>query len=109
MRVIKLDVEKIKHCIDGYKDEHDKSPYLIMSNKTKELLPPSISSSCDSVSFGDVCISSSAINAIANPIDIVINGTRYIAEDKIRKEAGTWCGCRILIDDKLELGEVHIG
>ena len=85
MKAIKLDVEKIKHCIDGYKDEHDKPPYLIMSNKTKELLQPSILSSCDSVSFGDVCISSSAINVNTNSIDIVINGTRYIAEDKIRK------------------------
>ena len=37
MKTIKLDVEKIKHCIDGYKDEHDKFPYLIMSNKTIRL------------------------------------------------------------------------
>lgn len=105
MRAIKLDVEKIKHCIDGYKDEHNKPPYLIMSSKTKKLLP---SSSSITLNEG-LCISTSMItNIVTSPESIVVDDKKYILEKNLDKIA-TWNECKIMIDDTLELGEVHIG
>lgn len=105
MRAIMLDVEKIKHCIDGYKDEHGKLPYLIMSSKTKELLPPS-----SSITLNEgLCVSTSMItNIVTSPESIVIDGKKYILEKNLNKIA-VWNECKIMIDDTLEFGEVHIG
>ena len=102
MKAIKLDVEKIKHCIDGYKDEHGKPPYLIMSSKTKELFPPSIS-----ITSEELYISTST-NIFTSPESIVIGDKKYILEKNLEK-ISTWNECKIMIDDTLELGEVHIG
>ena len=54
-----------------------------------------------------LCISTSMItDIVTSPESIVIDGKKYILEkDKIV----TWNGCKIIIDDTLELGEVHIG
>lgn len=107
MKAIKIDVEKIEHCVDAYKDEHGKNPYLIMNTKTRELLPPVFSHTGNTtISLGDICISNSNIT---KPIDLVINGTKYISEDEIKKGSEIWLGCKIMIDNTLELGEVHIG
>ena len=106
MRAIKLDVEKIKHCIDGCKDERGKPPYLIMSSKTKELLLPS---SCITLNK-EFYMSSSMIttNTVTSPESILIDDKKYVLEKNLDKIA-TWNECKILIDDTLELGEVYIG
>ena len=101
MRAIMLDVEKIKHCIDGYKDEHGKLPYLIMSSKTKKLLPFS-SSITSNEGF---CISTNIVTSLES---ISIDGKKYVPEESIGK-IENWNKCKIMIDDTLEFGEVRIG
>ncbi len=105
MRAIMLDVEKIKHCIDGYKDEHGKLPYLIMSSKTKELLPPSSSITPNEA----LCITGMiTTNNVTSLKSISIDGKKYVPEESIGK-IENWNKCKIMIDDTLEFGEVHIG
>ena len=103
MIAIKFDEEKVKHCIQAYKDEHGKHPYLIMSEKTREILPPPTPTAyCGGLAFGDIKIDNKAI-------DLVIDGTKYISEEEAKKGSGNWNGCKIMIDNDLEFGEVHIG
>ena len=104
MKAIKLDVEKIKHCIDAYKDEHGKNPYLVMNEKTREILPPTLPTT--------YCISTSEIimGKQENSVNtITINNEKYIPEKEAKKGSGNWFGCKIMIDNDLEFGEVHIG
>ncbi len=81
MIAIKFDEEKVGHCIQAYKDERGKNPYLIMSEKTAKILPK-----------------------LTNTIRITPDGTTIQYDNTPR----SWNNCKILIDDDLEFGEVHI-
>lgn len=103
MIAIKFDKEKVENCINAYKEEHGKLPYLIMSSKTKELLPQNYGY----INTGDLSFTIST-TTIEKPKDIIIGGMKYIPEEELKKGFGAWYGCKIMIDDDLDYGEILI-
>lgn len=104
MLAIKFDEEKVKCCIQAYKDEHGKNPYLVMNEKTRAILPPTPPTT--------YCISTDEImiGRQENLVNtITINDKKYISEEEAKKGSGNWFGCKIMIDNDLEFGEIHIG
>ena len=93
MMGIKFNEEMVKKYIDVYHDQHGKYPYLIMSEKTRDIIPdngvPFITTSYYTLTSGTVPSSTS---------------TEVIPHTK-----KTWNSAKILIDNDLEFGEVHIG
>lgn len=87
---IKFDEEKVCHCIQAYKDEHGKNPYLIMSEKTVKILP---------LSMQTTYISSS-------PISFSIGGQTSVDDNATKNKS--WKNCKILIDNDIDFGEVYV-
>ena len=104
MIAVKFDDKKVISCIQAYKDEHGKNPYLVMNEKTREILPLTPQTI--------YCTSTSEIiiGKQENLVDtITINDEKYIPEKEAKKGSGHWFDCKIMIDNDLEFGEVHIG
>ena len=104
---IKFDEEKIKNCIEAYHNLHGEYPYLICAEKTMEIIPEEEKDmyALRSLTSADLCIKSTI-----EFLTIEIGGKKYINVDSIEKcnDYGTWYGAKILIDNKLEFGEVLI-
>ena len=96
MNAIKFDEEKVKKCIDVYHDMHGTYPYLILSEETRKILP-------SDKQISTLTISNEMILKVGN------NSYSLDNEDKKQPDYGTWHGARVLVDNKLDLGEVHIG
>lgn len=108
MNCIKFDGEKAKRCIDAYYDQHGSYPYLIMSSKTYDTIPlekPGIILDSNSLT-----VSSSIFNTNVNvaPVDKIKVGdnTYILKQDPVYKK---WYNAKILFDEELKYGEVHIG
>lgn len=113
MIAIKFDKEKIENSINAYKEEHGKYPYLIMSEKTYKLLPTESSFAINS--NGIMCGYTDTIRVIPSnssnldEMTIKINDNEFVNKNKSGKSYGTWHNAKILIDNGLPYGEVHIG
>ena len=108
MNCIKFDEEKAKRCIDAYYDQHGSYPYIIMNSKTYDTVPPekpSVILDCNSLTVGGYTIST---NVNINSVDeIKVGDNTYILKrDPVYKK---WYNAKILFDEDLEFGEVHIG
>lgn len=106
MNVLKIDEEKLVRNIEAYHDQHGEYPYLIMNDETRKILPKE-----DISIFSSVVINSNSleISNTAAVNEIKINDKTYVLSDNANKDYGKWHSARILVDNKLELGEVHIG
>lgn len=93
MMGIKFDEEMVKKYIDVYHNQHGKYPYLIMSEKTRDIVPDD----------GKLFV---ATNYILTTSGTVSCNT---SNDMITNTRKTWNSAKILIDNDLEFGEVHIG
>jgi len=97
---VKFDENKVINCIQAYKEEHNKNPYLIMSEKTQKLLSPNT-----------IFYNGGYINNFINSTKI--SGT--LQDDKTKDDivykpvSWSWYSCKIMIDNDLEFGEIHIG
>lgn len=115
MIAIKFDKEKVEKCIDGYMDEYGKNPYLILSEKTFGLLKDenafSLSINNNGISTHDVItqLGLSTNNINFDEMSIKINDNEFVNKNKKTKDYGTWHGAKILIDNSLPYGEVHVG
>ena len=104
MKAIKFDEEKVRNCVEAYKDEHGKYPYLIMSKKTLDLTPIM----GRTIYSGSIVINNNYYNSDDDkPKSITIDGIKYISEEELKKVKFLY-QCKILIDDALEIGEVYI-
>ena len=104
MNVIKLDEEKIKKCIEAYRIQHDAYPYLICSEETADLFDFRTK-----IRFANGC----SVETIPSS-DTKTNTTTFTfgnvsVESKEPKKYGTFYGSKILIDNDLPYGEIHIG
>ena len=107
MLAIKFDKEKVKSCVDGYKYEHDgKAPYLVMNSKTNELLVDVEQCYLSYVSNAVTSVFSAAASC---PNSISIDDNKYNLEKGTKNVVDNWYGCKILIDESLAFGEVHVG
>ena len=110
MTGIKFDEEKVKRCIEAYHDMHGQYPYLICSELTRKILPSEIKENSFAITSDQIYVTSAIHTPKKLDIDsITVDEKKYIAEDSIHKDYGTWYGAKILIDNKLEFGEVHVG
>ena len=118
MIAIKFDKEKVGKCIDGYKDEHGKNPYLILSEKTFGLLKDENAFSLSINNDGICCSTHDVVTSIGiiptnninfDEMSIKINDNEFVNKNKKTKDYGTWHGAKILIDNSLPYGEVHVG
>ena len=100
MFILKIDQEKIKKCIEVYKDQHNgEKPYIICNEKTAKL----ITSEKEKPKTLSSVIANNITYNIQTPIEkIEINGIKFIKNKK-------WDGITVFIDDELEFGEIHIG
>ena len=101
---IKFDEEKVKNYIQAYKDGHGKYPYLLMNEKTYKILPYEATTITTNGS-----IYTTTTNIILTPQEITVDGTKYVREDKCKRKTLFWENCKVMIDNDLEFGEVHIG
>lgn len=94
MMGIKFDEEMVKKYIDVYHDQHGKYPYLIMSEKTRDIVPDD-----------------SKLLVTTNYYTITTSGTAPSSKstEAIPYTKKAWNSAKILIDNDLEFGEVHIG
>ena len=107
MLAIKFDKEKVKNCADAYKDEHDgKAPYLIMNSKTNELLVDAEQCYLSYVSNAVTSVFSATTSC---PNSISVDDKKYTLGKGTKNVVDNWYGCKILIDESLAFGEVHIG
>lgn len=104
MKAIKFDEEKVRNCVEAYKDGHGKYPYLIMSKKTLDLAPVKGRTMFSTITVGNNAYHNSDDD---KPKSITIDGTKYISEEEL-KEVNILYQCKVLIDDALEIGEVYI-
>lgn len=113
MIAIKFDKDKVKNSIDAYKEEHGKYPYLIMSEKTYKLLPTENSFAINNnvIRYGYTdTIGVTPDNSInLDEMTIKINDNEFVNKNKSGKSYGTWHNAKILIDNGLPYGEIHIG
>ena len=102
---IKFNDEMIKKCIETYHFQYGEYPYLIMNEKTRKLIPNE-----DGMSYyitsDNFNISLKPENAIHN---ISINDKKYVEEPETITPKKSWYGAKILIDNDLDFGEVHVG
>ena len=108
LKAIKFDEEKVRRCIDAYHDQYDEYPYVIINEKTYKILPPE--KPLEGMLYLDY--SKMTINATTEEHkDQIIqkNGCDYILKEDAYKPRRTWYGCKVMIDNTLEFGEVHIG
>ena len=108
MNCIKFDEEKAKRCIDAYYDQYGSYPYMIMNSKTYNTVPqekPSAILDVNSLTVSGYTISN--VN-VAAPVDEIKFGdnTYILKRDPVYKK---WYNAKILFDEDLEFGEVHIG
>lgn len=94
MMGIKFDEEMVKKYIDVYHDQHGKYPYLIMSEKTRDIIPDD----------GMLYVATNTNYTITSSIL-----TSSTSNDMVTHARKTWNSAKILIDNDLEFGEVHIG
>ena len=108
MNCIKFDEEKAKRCIDTYYDQHGSYPYMIMNSKTYDIMPPEkLGANLDinSLTVGS-CIFPTNVN-VASVDEIKVGDNTYILKkDPVYKK---WYNAKILFDEDLKFGEVHIG
>ena len=107
MNCIKFDEEKAKKCIDAYYDQHGSYPYMIMNSKTYDTVPPEKLSPI--VDANSLTVSGYTIsNVNVAPVDeIKVGDNTYILKrDPVYKK---WYNAKILFDEELKFGEVHIG
>lgn len=93
MMGIKFDEEMVKKYIDVYHNQHGKYPYLIMSEKTRDIVPD------DGKSF--VVTNYYTLTSGTAPSSTSTEAIPYTKK--------SWNSAKILIDNDLEFGEVHIG
>ena len=91
MIAIKFDEDKAKKCIDAYYDVHGKYPYLICNEETEKMLP----TYTQTVTVHDTGY-------------VSISGVVTVA-DQVKQKTKRWNNAKVLIDNELEFGEVHIG
>ena len=112
MNGLKFDEDKIKGCIKAYHDQFDKYPYLIVNEETYKELPPQKANFIDGTSF-TFATSADSLGCFTTtnnlPKTISVDDKKYVAEEDSGKNLGTWYGARVLIDNCLKYGEVHVG
>ena len=109
MNCIKFDEEKTKRCIDAYYDQHGSYPYMITSSKTYDTIPlEKLSANLDinSLTASSYTISSTNMNVILVDEIKVGDNTYILKRDPVYKK---WYNAKILFDEELKFGEVHIG
>ena len=89
MIAIKFDEDKAKKCIDAYYDMHGVYPYLICNEETQKILP----TYTQTVTVHDGYAFISGV----------------VTEDHGKPRTKRWNNAKVLIDNELEFGEVHIG
>jgi len=119
MKAIKFDEEKVLNCIKAYHDMHGEYPYLICNNETRKMIPKEKVDYSNCLTFGIDNINSITTTANTNsitttsksypPEEIKINYQKYIKEENVNKSYGTWYGAKIIIDNSMGFGEVHVG
>ena len=107
MNCIKFDEEKAKRCIDAYYDQHGSYPYLIMSSETYDAIQlekRGIILDSNSLTVSGYTLS----NVNVAPVDEIKVGenTYILKKDPVYKK---WYNAKILFDEELKFGEVHIG
>ena len=110
MTGIKFDEEKVKKCIEAYHDMNDEYPYLVCSEETRKILPPEkkdnyFTITADKIIASDIMCLSSKYQLET----ITVNDKKFVLDEFAPKDYGTWYGAKILVDNKLEFGEVHVG
>ena len=108
MNGIKFDGEKVKRRIDAYYNQHGSYPYLIMNSKTYDTIPlekPGIILDSNSLTVSSYTLSN---NVSVAPVDEIKvgNNTYILKRDPVYKK---WYNAKILFDEELKFGEVHIG
>lgn len=91
MIAIKFDEDKAKRCINAYYDMHKEYPYLICNDETEKILPS---------------IPSTDITTISTTNYICI---KDLVENPSKPRTKRWNNAKVLIDNELKFGEVHIG
>lgn len=88
MNAIKFDEDKAKRCINAYYDMHKEYPYLICNDETEKILP-----------------------SIPSTGAITISTSTYVCgiENQSKPRTKRWNNAKVLIDNELKFGEVHIG
>lgn len=113
MIAIKIDKEKVEKCIESYKEEHGKYPYLIMSERTYKLMPTESSFAINNNGLWCGCTDTIGVipnnNINLDEMTIKINDNEFVNKNKSGKSYGTWHNAKILIDNSLDYGEIHIG
>ena len=88
MIAIRFDEDKANKCINAYYDMHGEYPYLICNEETQKILPTHIQT-------------------------VTVCTTEYISgiavKDQAKPKTKRWNNAKVLIDNELEFGEVHIG
>ncbi len=107
MNVLKIDEEKLIRNIEAHHDQHGEYPYLIMNDETRKILPKENNSPFSSVIINSNSFEISPNTAAVNAIKI--NDKTYTLSDNTNKDYGKWHSARILVDNKLKFGEVHVG
>lgn len=107
LKAIKFDEEKVKRCIDAYHDQNGKYPYVIINEQTYKILPPE--KPLEGMLYLDC--SKMTIGTTTEHTDQYIqkNGCEYILKETAYKPCRTWYGGKVMIDNTLSFGEVHIG
>lgn len=118
MRAIKFDEVKVVNCIQAYHDQHGEYPYLIMCKETANILPSDVVT---------VATTASTVSSTVFPVpDIVAKWSNNITVDNTKPEqisidnekytranvtdsSFVWHNCKVLIDNGMKFGEVHIG
>ena len=108
MTGIKFDAENVKKCIESYYFMYGEYPYLICNEKTRKLI---IQERDKDNTFTINCniINSNTMSVPIYPEDFTIGDIKYIKESNINKNHGTYCNAKILIDNELKFGEIHVG
>lgn len=113
MIAIKFDKEKVENSIDAYKEEHGKYPYLVMSEKTYNLLPNEnslvINNNSIWIARTDTIRVTPGNSINLDEMTIKINDSEFVNKNKSGQSYGIWHNAKILIDNSLPYGEVHVG
>lgn len=111
MKAIKFDEAKVINCIQAHFDQYEKYPYLIMSQKTANILPSDTVTSV-LVPVDGIAVNNTWANSITiapqKPKEISIDNEKYTRADT-GKSPTVWHKCKVMIDNSMEFGEVHIG
>ena len=111
MDAIRFDEERVIKMIDGYSELFGEYPYLVC-NKDIALL---IQKSALSIKQGPMSLSASSVatqiySPTASLDAVTINGNTYKLEKNDRMLLPkSFHNAKILIDDELEYGEIHVG